>query len=63
MDDDLKTAINQLANSLQSITLLSARLRRDLGESSQHAVDLQAAADNAVRVIKRLQPRGTKKTR
>ena len=56
MNDDLKDTIDQLANSLQTVTLLSTRLRRDLGESSQQAVDLEAAADHAVRVIKRLQP-------
>ncbi len=56
MSDDLKTAIDQLANSLQTITLLSTQLRRDLGESAQRAVELEAAADQAVRTIKRLQP-------
>jgi ABC-type transporter Mla subunit MlaD len=57
MSDDLKTAIDQLANSLQTVTLLSTQLRRDLGESAQRAVELEAAADQAVRTIKRLQPR------
>jgi hypothetical protein len=56
MNDDVKNTIDQLANSLQTVTLLSTRLRRDLGESAQQAVDLEAAADNAVRAIKRLQP-------
>lgn len=57
MSDDLKTAIDQLANSLQTVTLLSTQLRRDLGESAQRAVELEAAADQAVRTIRRLQPR------
>jgi hypothetical protein len=61
MNDDMKNTIDQLANSLQTVTLLSTRLRRELGESSQQAVELEAAADNAVRVIKRLQPRDKKK--
>jgi len=56
MSDDMKDTIDQLANSLQTVTLLSTRLRRELGESAQQAVDLEAAADKAVRVIKRLQP-------
>lgn len=56
MSDDLKDTIDQLANSLQTVTLLSTRLRRELGESAQQAVDLEAAADKAVRVMKRLQP-------
>ena len=57
MPDDLKGAIDQIANSLQTVTLLSTRLRRDLGESAQRAVELEAAADQAVRVLKRLQPK------
>ena len=61
MSDDMKDTIDQLANSLQTVTLLSTKLRRELGESAQQAVDLEAAADKAVRVIKRLQPSGEEK--
>jgi hypothetical protein len=61
MADDLKETIDQLANSLQTVTLLSTRLRQQLGESSQHAIELEAAADRAVRAIKRLQPPRRKK--
>lgn len=57
LPDDLKDAIDQIANSLQAVTLLSTQLRRDLGESAQRAVKLEAAADRAVRVLKRLQPK------
>ena len=56
MPDDMKAAIDQLANSLQTVTLLSTQLRRDLGESAQRAIELEAAADQAVRTIKQLQP-------
>ena len=56
MADNIQATIDQLANSLQTVTLLSTRLRQQLGESSQHAIDLEAAADTAVRVLKRLQP-------
>ena len=56
MSDDLKDTIDQLANSLQTIALVSTRLRRQLGESAQEAIELEAAADKAVRAIKRLQP-------
>jgi hypothetical protein len=56
MSDDLMKAIDQLANSLQTVTLLSTQLRRALGESAQRAVELEAAANQAVRTIKRLQP-------
>ena len=56
MPDDMKAAIDQLANSLQTVTLLSTQLRRDLGESAQRAIELEAAADQMGRTIKRLQP-------
>jgi hypothetical protein len=56
MNNDIKETIEQLANSLQAVTLLSTRLRRPLGESAQEAVELEAAADKAVRAIKRLKP-------
>ena len=56
MKDDIKDTIDQLAHSLQIVTLLSTRLRRELEESTQQAIDLEGAADKAMRVIKRLQP-------
>ena len=56
MDEKIKTAIDQLANALQTIALLSTRLRHQLGEAGRDAIDLEAAADKAVRAIKELQP-------
>jgi ABC-type transporter Mla subunit MlaD len=56
-DDNLKTAIDQIANSRQTVTLLSTQLRRELSESAQRAVELEAAADKAVTTIKQLRPR------
>jgi hypothetical protein len=56
MNDELKATIDQLANSLQTVTLLSTKLRRELAESSQQAIELEATADKAVRAVKRLQP-------
>jgi hypothetical protein len=56
-----EAAIDEIANSLQVINRLSTRLRQDLGESAQQAVDLEGAAARAVRAIKRLQPDGKKK--
>ena len=49
--------IDELANSLQTVTLLSTKLRRELGSSAQEAVDLEAADGRAVNAIKKLQPR------
>jgi hypothetical protein len=43
MDDDEKAAIDEIANSLQVITLQSTRLRQELGESAQQAIDLEGA--------------------
>jgi len=43
------------------ISLLSTRLRQELGESAQNAIDLEGATDRAVRAVKRLQPDGKKK--
>ena len=57
MNDDMKDTIDQLANSLQTVTLLSTQHRRELGRSAQQAGDLEAAADKAVRAITKLQPR------
>ncbi|HEY5616704.1 MAG TPA: hypothetical protein VIK60_02095 [Vicinamibacterales bacterium] len=61
MNDDVKAAIDEIANSLQVISLLSTRLRQDLGESAQNAIDLEGATARAVRAMKRLQPDGKKK--
>ena len=60
VNDDVKAAIDEIANSLQVINLLSTRLRQDLGESAQQALDLEGATARAVRAMKRLQPDGTK---
>jgi hypothetical protein len=61
MNDDVKAAIDEIANAMQVINLLSTRLRQDLGESAQRAIDLEGATARAVRAMKRLQPDGKKK--
>ena len=61
MNDDVKAANDEIANAMQVINLLSTRLRQDLGESAQHAVDLEGATARAVRAMKRMQPDGRKK--
>lgn len=60
MNDNEKAAIDEIANALQVINLLSTRLRQDLGESAQQAVDLEGATARAVRAMKRLRPDGKK---
>lgn len=59
MNDNEKAAIDEIANALQVINLLT-RLRQDLGESAQHAIDLEGATARGVRAMKRLQPDGKK---
>ena len=61
MDAHERQAIDEIANALQTINLLSTRLRQNLGDSAQQAVDLDGAADRAVRAMKRLQPQRKKK--
>jgi hypothetical protein len=61
MNEDVKAAIDEIANSLQVINVLSTRLRQDLRESAQDASDLEGAAARAVRAVKRLQPDAKKK--
>jgi hypothetical protein len=56
MDEGLRKTIDELANSLQTIVLLSTRLRRQLTESAQEALELEAATGKSVRAIRRLKP-------
>jgi hypothetical protein len=56
MDEGIRKTIDELANSLQTVTLLSTRLRRQLAETAQEALELEAAADKAVRAIRLLRP-------
>jgi hypothetical protein len=53
---DEQQAVDDLANALQVAAPLSTTLRRVVGDAAEHAVDLEAAIDRAVRVMKRLQP-------
>ncbi len=58
-DDELKTLIDRLANSLQTTLLLAARLEADLKQSARDAADLLTSATQASQVIGqfRRQPR------
>jgi hypothetical protein len=60
MNEEVKATIDEIANAMQVINLLSTRLRQDLGESAQRAIDLEGATARAVRAMKRLQPDGKK---
>lgn len=59
MTANIRKTIDELANSLQTVTLLATKLRRQLAESAQDAIELESAADKAVRTIRLLRPRDT----
>jgi hypothetical protein len=44
----LADIVSELVNALQTVTLLSTKLRQELGGSTRDAVALEAAADRAV---------------
>ena len=50
-DDELKTLIDRLANSLQTTLLLAARLDADLRQSARDAADLLTSASHASQVL------------
>jgi hypothetical protein len=54
-DDGVREALDAVANALQPATLLVTRLRRDLGEQAQLAIELEAAIDRAVRALRKVQ--------
>jgi len=56
-DNDLRQALDELANAIQPALLLSTKLRRDLGDHADDAVRLEGALVRAARVLRRLQPR------
>jgi hypothetical protein len=50
-DDELKTLIDRLANSLQTTLLLAARLEADLKQSARDVADLLTSASQASQVL------------
>jgi uncharacterized protein Yka (UPF0111/DUF47 family) len=58
MTKDQQDAIEDLANALQVAAPLSTALRQGLGNAAQHAIDLEAAIDRAVRAVRRMLPHG-----
>jgi hypothetical protein len=56
-DEDLAQAVSDMANSIQTATLLSDRLRADLAERSADVDALRAAIARAARALRQLQKR------
>jgi hypothetical protein len=52
----LEAAMSELANAAQVVAGLSTQLRQVLGTASEDALQLEAAADRIVRVLRRLLP-------
>ena len=50
----MREALDAVANALQPAALLATRLRRDLGERAQLAIELEAAIDRAVRALRKI---------
>jgi hypothetical protein len=50
-----EAAVSELANAAQVVAGLSTQLRQMLGTASEDALQLEAAADRIVRVLRRLQ--------
>jgi ABC-type transporter Mla subunit MlaD len=55
-DEQLKQALSDLTNALQTAAPLATQQRRVLGDLAQDALTLEAAVDRAVRVVRRLAP-------
>ena len=55
-DNDVRRALDELGNAIQPALLLSAKLRRELGDHAEDAVRIEGALDRAARALRRLQP-------
>ncbi len=54
MEDELRAAIDELAQVIQVIAPLAVNLRRTLGDASLDVIAIETAADRAMQVFKRL---------
>lgn len=57
-DQNLRAAIDALAQRVQTMHLLASQLRRELGESAERAIELEGQVAACVRILKRLQAEG-----
>ena len=58
MTDEMKDAIDQAANALQTALVLATHVRRTIGEQVGEAAKLEAAVVRAARALKRVGPDG-----
>ena len=57
-DTDIKEAIEQAANALQTASVLATRVRQRIGEEVAETVQLEAAIRRAGKALKRVSPEG-----
>jgi hypothetical protein len=62
MPDEMKAALDQFANSLQTVTLLASQLERDLGPHVVDASHRQAVEAVEARLFRDVDPNGPKST-
>ena len=53
-DEDLRGALDELAKSIQVVSILATRLRQTIGNTVEDTITLEAQADRAVRALKGL---------
>ena len=56
MNETERKTIEMLNDALQVVAVLSSKLRRELTESAQEAVDLEAASWRATTAVRGLRP-------
>ncbi len=56
-EEELREAIDLVANALAAAVLLAAQVRRTAGEQADDTIKLEAAVDAAARAIRRLEPK------
>ncbi len=54
MEDELRAALDELAQVIQVIAPLAVNLRRTLGDASLDVIAIETATDRAMQVFKRL---------
>ncbi len=55
-NDNVKAAIEEAANALQTAVILATRVRQTAGEHGDETVRLEAAVERAATALKRLSP-------
>ena len=56
-DDKFSETVSQLTNALQVVAVLATKLRREISTSADDTVTLEAAAERAVKSVRRLAER------